>query len=100
MASVGMQRIERIGIAKCPMTQMSICQWRRNDSTDDATYRTIRLCWTRREFAFNPRKVPVYEQPCTGGRVDQNISNADVAMQDLCKFPSLRMSLYNVVKTQ
>ena len=57
-----------------------------------ATYGKIGSCRAGRELALDSTEIPVDEKTIAGERVDQDVPDADIVMQNLRAFPSLVVS--------
>ena len=57
-----------------------------------ATYGKIGFCRAGREIALDSTEIPVDEETIVGERVDQDVPDADIVMQNLRAFPSLVVS--------
>lgn len=57
-----------------------------------ATYGKIGFCGAGRELALDSTEIPIDEETIVGERVDQDVPDADIVMQNLRAFPSLVVS--------
>ena len=86
---MGNARTRLTATAKCPKTcAVSIEQLNGNETT----YRAVGFRGTRCQLALDSAKIPVDKQTPGDTRVDQDVPDADVSMQNLGLFPCLTMS--------